>query len=131
MKFEDLKKSDTFDGYITNERYWFENKTVKFWYRLCLQYNTTQDVNNGKWATKYDMILIVDDESIHDKHSDALFPLVEYGFMLKTIKKNGQFDETNVSKLFEVATNSNIEKKIKIRCYQKIKGIINGEKYMI
>ena len=109
MVFKYFKKSETFDGYITNERYWFENETVHFWYRFCIQYNTVQDSNNGKWITKYDIIVIVDEECIHDKHRNAFFPLVEY----------------------DKIAQSDIEKKIKVQKYQKIKGILSGEKYSI
>ena len=131
MVFKDFKKSETFDGYITNERYWFENETVHFWYRFCIQYNTVQDSNNGKWITKYDIIAIVDEECIHDKHRNAFFPLVEYGFMIKTFKKNGQFDENKVNAILDKIAQLDIEKKIKVQKYQKIKGILSGEKYSI
>ena len=73
----------------------------------------------------------MDEECIHDRHRNAFFPLVEYGFMIKTTKKNGQFDENKVNAILDNIVQLDIEKKIKVQKYQKIKGILSGEKYSI
>jgi hypothetical protein len=131
MTLQDFNK-DEYGNYTSKERFWFENDKVKFWYRLYLTTHTYQPGwSDDVWETRYQVLLLVDDESVHENHKECFFPHIEHGFFLKEVEKRGKFSEGNLEKILNSALKLKIENKIKVDKYQKILGILNGEKYYI
>ena len=128
------KCSDTSNSYNSKDRFWFENDKVGFWYRIYLTSYTYQPGWDDRRETKYQVILIVDEESIHSSHDlshYALDRISRFGFLLKETIKRGKFDEEYLEKLLNSALKLKIENKIKVDRYQKILGIINGTRYYV
>lgn len=131
MTIDDFTKKDSFNSYTSKERFWFENDKVKFWYRIYLNAHEKEEWGNGVYHTQYQVLLVVDDESIHDNHKDTRFKEYTCGFILKEIEKRGNFSEEQFEKVLDSALKIKIENKIKVEKYQKILGIVNGTNYMV
>lgn len=131
MKLNEFDKIGIYEKYMSKERFWFENDKVKFWYRLTLSAYTYQDSVFSGNTTKYQVFLVVDDESVHSRYKDYHFKEVEHGFLLKQDKKRGDFDKEKLEKILNSALKTKIENKIKVDKYQKIKGILEGMDYYI
>ena len=132
MTITDFKKEEGFTSYISKEKFLFENDKVKFWYRIYLSTHTYQPTwNANDWETSYQVLLVVDDESIHEKRKNCFSKEVECGFLLKESNKKGHFDINNAEKVLNSALKVKIENKIKVDKYQKILGIINGDNFFI
>lgn len=130
---EDFNKVEGWDHYKSKERFWFENAKVSFWYRIYLEAHTYQPGWNDEWETRYQVSLIVDEESIHANHvpSGNFFDIIRFGFLLKETTKRGKFNETDAEKIVNSALKLKIENKIKVMAYQKILGIVNGTKFYV
>ena len=131
MKLNEFDKIGIYEKYMSKERFWFENDKVKFWYKLMLNCHTYQDSVFSGNTTKYQVFLVVDDESVHSRYKDYHFKEVEHGFLLKQVKKRGDFDKEKLEKILNSALKTKIENKIKVDKYQKIKGILEGTDYYI
>ena len=130
MELSEFKKISEREEYISKERFWFENNKVQFWYRLYLNTHEFQpNWNPSEWKTRYQVLLVVDDESIHENHDTSSMKKYRFGFFLKEVEKNGKFNENNLEKVLNSALKIKIENKIKVDSYQKIKGIINGTSF--
>lgn len=131
MTLADFDKQGEKLYWLSKERFWFENDKVKFWYRLTLSAYTYQDSVFSGNTTKYQVFLVVDDESVHSRYKDYHFKEVEHGFCLKKVEKRGDFDKEKLEKILNSALKIKIENKIKVDKYQKIKGILEGMDYYI
>lgn len=131
MKLNEFDKIGIYEKYMSKERFWFENDKVKFWYRLMLNCHTYQDNVSNNNMTKYQVFLVVDDESVHSRYKVYHFKEVEHGFCLKKVEKTGNFDGQQLEKVLNSALKVKIENKIKVDKYQKIKGILEGTEYHI
>lgn len=118
--------------YLSKERFWFENDKVAFWYRIRFSTFTSDDerLANVK-NTSYDVIMVVDDESIHENHKDMRLKHHSCGFWLKRVEKRGEPTNEMIEKVLNSALKLKIENIIKKNKYQKIKGIINGTTYTV
>lgn len=126
-----IKKESSYYSYISKERFWFENEKVKFWYRLYLNAHEKEEWGNGYYTTQYQVLLVVDDESIHESNRNASFKEYTCGFFLKEIEKRGKFSEEQFEKVLDSALKIKIDNKIKVEKYQKILGILNGTDYYV
>ena len=88
MTLADFDKQGEKLYWLSKERFWFENDKVRFWYRLTLSAYTYQDSVFSGNTTKYQVFLVVDDESVHSRYKDYHFKEVEHGFLLKKVEKN-------------------------------------------
>ena len=131
MTLQDFIKEEDHNAYNSKERFWFENDKVGFWYRIHLNTHTYQPDSSDKWETRYQVLLVVDDESIHSNHerSNNSFDNYRFGFFLKETEKRGKFGEEQLEKVLNSALKIKIENKIKVDRYQKILGIINGTSF--
>lgn len=129
MELSDFKKISECEEYISKERFWFENHKVKFWYRIYLTSYTYQPGWNDRYETKYQVLLVVDDESIHPNHNTSLMKEYRFGYFLKETVKRGKFNEADMEKVLNSALKIKIENKIKVDKYQKILGILNGTEF--
>ena len=131
MEFKDFKQIDDYT-FLSNERIWFENEKVGFWYRIWLNYWQYID-DYGKQQTNYQVKLIVDEESIHPNHkqTEAFSIDFEYGFWLKDVVKSGRFNVEQMEKVLKSALKLKVENIIKKKKYQKILGIVNGGVYKV
>lgn len=131
MTINDFIKKESSYSYISKERFWFENEKVKFWYRLYLNAHEKEEWGNGYYTTQYQVLLVVDDESIHESNRNASFKEYTCGFSLKEVEKRGRFSEEQFEKVLDSALKIKIENKIKVEKYQKILGILNGTDYYV
>ena len=131
MTLDDFTKKDSSNSYTSKERFWFENDKVKFWYRFYLNAHEKEEWGNGIYNTQYQVLLVVDDESIHESNRNACFKEYTCGFILKEVVKRGRFSEEQLEKVLDSALKIKIENKIKVERYQKILGIVNGTNYMV
>ena len=119
--------------YISKDAFLYDNGKIQFWYRIKIDYHEYQpsyDVND--WKTRYNIIIVVDDQSRHPKHrGNDLLQEYTCGFFIKTIEKKGQVKDSEIQKLMDFPVSEKIESKIKVRSYQKIKGILNGTPYYV
>ena len=129
MTLQDFIK-DEYGNYTSKGRFCFENDKVKFWYRL---YLTSHVFQPGwcadTWETQYQVLLVVDDESIHPNHDTSMFKEYRFGYILKETIKKGKFNEEQLEKILNSALKLKIENIIKVEKYQKILGIINGTSF--
>ena len=132
MTFEDFEK-DSMDGYccdwISKERFWFEGKKTSFWYRIGLIKHEYCPNWDGVVWTRYQVLLMVDDESVHESYKHGYFKNTfptRRGYWLKEKEQKGTFNEDTMMKLVDSALKLKIENKIKENSYQKILGIVNG-----
>lgn len=132
MTLQDFDKEGNFNHYISKERFWFENKKVGFWYRIYLTSHTYQPDWGDDFWTRYQVLLLVDDESIHENHKSKkfIFPF-QRGFFLKEVEKRGEYNEETMEKILNSALKLKIENKIKEEKYQKILGLVNGTSYYV
>lgn len=121
--------TENYDEFVSNDRFLFENDVVSFYYRWKIQYH--QSSNDGIYKTDYQLILLIDDESIHPNHRDDLFDDVTCSFLVKRISKKNKYDEAVVINLIEKIHNININNIIKKDKYNKILCIINGISFYI
>ena len=104
MELSVFKKISEREEYISKERFWFENNKVQFWYRLYLNTHEFQpNWNPSEWKTRYQVLLVVDDESIHENHDTSSMKEYRFGFFLKEVEKNGKFNENNLEKVLNSA----------------------------
>lgn len=88
MELSEFKKISEREEYISKERFWFENNKVQFWYRLYLNTHEFQpNWNPSEWKTRYQVLLVVDDESIHENHDTSSMKEYRFGFFLKEVEK--------------------------------------------
>ncbi len=132
MTLKDFNKEESFNiSYNSKERFWFENDKVGFWYRIYLTSYTYQPGWDDRLETQYQVLLVVDEESIHSNHelSNDAWDKIRFGFFLKETIKRGKFSEEYMEKNLNSALKLIIENKIKENRYQKILGIINGTSF--
>lgn len=129
MELSDFKKISEREEYISKERFWFENHKVKFWHRIYLTAYSYQPGWNDRYETKYQVLLVVDDESIHPNHNTSLMKEYRFGYFLKETVKRGKFNEADMEQVLKSALKIKIENKIKVDKYQKILGILNGTEF--
>ena len=133
MTLKDFENGNTTNylcDLISKEKFWFENQKVSFWYRIGLLKHEYQPSWGGEYWTRYQVMLLVDDESL-DKTinpSDYMFP-TQRGFFLKENEKRGHFNKETMEKILNSALKIKIENKIKMNNNQKITGILNGSDY--
>ena len=135
MSIKDFYISDDYlKRYETKERFWFENEFISFWYRFiigCHEYSTW----GGDWYTSYTLYLFPDDESIHESRKDNLtfmkIDLNAYAFRLRERRIKGKIDEKVLDNIANSIDKINVESKIKVRKYEKIKGLVNGTIFSI
>lgn len=141
MTIKDFNKIDD-NTWVSKERFWFENDKVKFWYRwYILTYVYQPEWNANVWKTRYQTLLVVDTESIHEKHrksgirkyekSDILssFDIITFGFFFKEVERKGMLEEDYLDKIIVSTLKLKIENKIKVDKYQQIRGIISGNSF--
>ena len=130
MTIEDFNQvKDT--KWVSNDKFFFENDKVSFWYRIVVDTHTYQDWGNSDYKTKYIASFQVDDESIHESKRDSIYNDLTCSFFLKETIKKGKADTSVIEKIATSAMNLKIENKIKDRKYQKILGIVNGTEYYL
>lgn len=113
------------------EVFLFDSDKFSFKYRYLVNCHEYQDNMTGENKTRYQVYMIVDDESVHERYKDYHFKEREHGFLIKKVEKKGGFNENDFEKLVEQSLKVNIETKIKVDKYQKIKGILTGSEYYI
>ena len=121
--------TEDYNAFISNDKFLFENDVVSFYYKWKIQYH--QSSNDGVYKTDYELMLVVDDESIHPNHKDDLFGDVTCSFLVNKITKMEKYNEMAVIKIIEKITNADIDKIVKKGKYQKIKSVIDGSKFSI
>ena len=131
MTLQDFIKEEDNKSYNSKEVFWFENKKVGFWYKIYLTSYTYQPDWGGRWETKYQVLIVVDEKSIHPNHSlsNNVWDKIRFGFFLKETIKRGEFNEKDMEKILNSALKLKIENKIKVDNYQKILGIVNGTSF--
>lgn len=129
MTLADFNKQGESTYWLSKDKFWFENKKVKFWYRLYLTAYTYQPGWGNRYETKYQVILVVDDESIHPNHNTSIMKEYRFGYILKEAVKREAFNELIMEKVLNSALKIKVENKIKVGNYQKILGILNGTKF--
>lgn len=117
--------------YTSNDTFHFENENVSFNYKIVLKYHSFQDNRFNQWKTTYQLILLVDDSSIHNSLLETQLYTLTCSFFLKEKTKNGKFDEKFIYDFANSLDDKLIEKNIKVAKYQKILGILNGEDFII
>ena len=127
MNINDFTKG--YDEFISNDRFLFENDVVSFYYKWKIQYHESS--NDGIYKTDYELMLLVDDESIHPNHKDDLFDDVTCSFLAKKTTKREKYNKNVIENLIEKIDDIDIEKIVKKGKYQKIKSIINGESFYV
>lgn len=130
MGLKDFKEEGN-KRYISNDIFSFDNGTFKFKYRLLLTAHTYQDDTVYGNKTRYQVYLIVEDECIHPNHKEFFFKEVEHGFLLKKVEKKGDFNEEQAEKILDSALKIKVENKIKIKGYEKIKGLLFGTPFFV
>ncbi len=135
MGTNDFYRSDDYlIRYETKERFLFENDTIRFWYRFIISCHEYQEWNSQHF-TRYELYLFPDDESIHESRKENIpfmkIDIAAYGIILREKTRKGKFDEKEFEKLANAIDGINIESKIKVHKYQKIKGLINGTTFLI
>ena len=129
MTLVDFNKQGESPYWVSKDKFLFENNKVKFWYRIYLTAYTYQPGWNDRYETKYQVLLVVDDESIHPNHNTSLMKEYRFGFFLKETVKRGKLNEADMEKVLTSALKIKIENKIKVDKYQKILGILNGTEF--
>ncbi len=137
MSIKDFNVSEDLKRYTTKERFWFENDVISFWYRFIIVCHEFTDWN-ARYSTRYTLYMFPDDESIHESykndksHFDIMKAFLDhyaYGLREKTAK--GRINETELEKMANCIDKINIESKIKVNKYQKIKGLVNGTSFYV
>lgn len=131
MNINDFTKNASPFSYTSKERFWFENDRVRFWYRLYLEAFETEEWGNSVYSTRYQVCLVIDDESIHENHKATAFKERTCGFLLKAAETRGRFSEKQLEKVLDSALKLKIENKINDDGYQKVMGILNGTNFLI
>lgn len=117
--------------YTSNNTFNFVNDKVSFNYKIVLKYHSFQEGCFNKWKTTYQIILLVDESSIHKSLLNNPLYNLTCSFILKEKTKNGKFDENFIYDFVNVVDDKLIEKNIKVAKYQKIYGILNGTDFVI
>lgn len=127
MTLQDFEQTNNMCEWISKERFWFENKKVKFWYRYVLTKHVYQPGWNADiWKTRYSILMLVDKESIHPSLQETYPDFMFHTFLLKETEKRGKFSEEELEKVLNSALKLKIENKIKDMKYHRINGILNG-----
>lgn len=135
MSIKDFYLSDDYlNHYETKERFWFQNDVISFWYRFVISYHEFSDWYNN-YSTRYTLYMFPDDESIHESRKDYLNSMKDdigaYGIFMKERTIKGRVDEKVLEKIANSIDKINIESKIKVHKYEKIKGLVNGTTFSI
>ena len=67
MTLKDFENGNTTNylcDLISKEKFWFENQKISFWYRIGLLKHEYQPSWGGEYWTRYQVMLLVDDESL-------------------------------------------------------------------
>lgn len=117
--------------YTSNDIFHFVNDRVSFNYKITLKYHSFQEACFNKWKTTYQIVLLVDESSIHKSLLSNPLYVLTCSFILKEKTKNGKFDEGFMYEFANTLDDKLIEKNIKVANYQKIHGILNGVNFTI
>lgn len=110
MILNDFIKEDNHYSWTSKEKFLFENNKVKFWYKLYLTTYTYQPGWDNRYETKYQVLLVVDDESIHPNHDTGNIKEYRFGYFLKEAVICGEFNESGMEKIL----NSQVQHKTAI-----------------
>ena len=137
MSIKDFNLDDHSKRYTTKERFWFENGVISFWYRYIISYHEYTDWF-GNYSTRYILYMFPDDESLHEnyrndaKHLSIMKTFLDhYAYGLRKREVKGRINEKELEKIANCIDKINIESKIKVNKYQKIKGLINGTTFYV
>ena len=137
MSIKDFNVSDDLKRYTTKERFWFENDVISFWYRFIIScYEYTDWFAN--YSTRYSLYMFPDDESIHESyrndksHFNTMKSFLDhYAYVLRVKEVKGRINEKELEKIANCIDKINIESKIKVNKYQKIKELVNGTTFYV
>lgn len=125
MTLNDFKEYNT-NNFISKEKFWFENEKVSFWYRIHIVTYVLHIDWHSNIKTKYQILVVVDDDSINEFYRNTLYFPERFGFFMKDVVKDGEFKQETAEKILNSALKLKIENKIKVNNYQKINGILKG-----
>lgn len=129
MTFKNFNKDG--NNYISKDRFFFENNKVKFSYRYLVRIHVDQPHWDGVDYATYSILLLVDDESIHEKWRNDSTKDIICSYLLREKTYKGNVNEVDFNKSIKGIESLKIENKIKIDKYQQIIGITTGCKFYV